>query len=80
MARVTIEDCLGKDVENRFVLVHLCADRVRRLIEGAERLVTCDNKDIVTALREIAASAVTPHKTAKAEDDESCLKIDIPGF
>ncbi len=57
MARVTVEDCLDY-VDNRFGLVHLAARRVRQLVKGAERLVDSDNKDIVAALREIAAAKV----------------------
>ncbi len=57
MARVTVEDCL-RNVENRFALVHLAARRVRQLIKGSEALVESDNKEVVTALREIAATKV----------------------
>ena len=58
MARVTIEDCLEK-VPNRFKLIHLTVERVRQLRKGAKPLVECDNKEIVTALREIAAGKVS---------------------
>ena len=58
MARVTVEDCLDK-VANRFELVHLVVDRVKLLRKGAEPLVVCKNKEIVLALREIAAGKVT---------------------
>ncbi len=57
MARVTIEDCLKK-VNNRFELIHLAAKRVRQLKKGEKPLVECDNKEIVVALREIAAGKV----------------------
>ena len=57
MARITVEDCLEK-VDNRFGLIHLAAKRVRQLRTGAEPLVVCKNKDIVVALREIAAGKV----------------------
>ena len=57
MARVSIEDCLKK-VENRFSLVHLAGRRVRQLEKGAHRLVDSDNKNVVEALREIAAGNV----------------------
>jgi DNA-directed RNA polymerase subunit omega len=57
MARITVEDCLN-EVDNRFALIHLAAKRVRQLRKGAEPLVECKNKDIVVALREIAASRV----------------------
>ena len=58
MARITIEDCL-KQVENRFLLVHMAAKRVRQIREGSEYLVSSPkNEDIVVALREIAAGKV----------------------
>lgn len=57
MARVTVEDCLEK-IENRFALVHLASRRVRQLAKGSTRLVFSKNKDVVTALREIAESRV----------------------
>ncbi|MBW2049694.1 MAG: DNA-directed RNA polymerase subunit omega [Deltaproteobacteria bacterium] len=57
MARITVEDCLEK-VDNRFGLIHLSAKRVRQLKKGAEPLVVCKNRDIVVALREIAAGKV----------------------
>lgn len=55
MARVTVEDCLGK-VENRFALVLLAAERAHQLEMGAaEPMVPEDNdKPTVIALREIA--------------------------
>jgi len=59
MARVTIEDCL-KRVNNRFAIVHMAVKRVLQLREGARPLVECDNKEIVVALREIAAGKVKP--------------------
>ena len=57
MARVTVEDCL-EHVDNRFALVHLAAQRARQLARGARPLVECDNKPVVTALREIAEGKV----------------------
>lgn len=57
MARITVEDCLEK-VDNRFGLIHLSAKRVRQLQKGAEPLVVCKNRNIVVALREIAAGEV----------------------
>jgi DNA-directed RNA polymerase subunit omega len=57
MARITVEDCLGK-VPNRFELVMLAAKRARQLFQGSRPLVKTDNREIVTALREIAAGKV----------------------
>lgn len=64
MARVTIEDCLDH-VENMYELVHVATLRTRQLIHGAHRTVRCKNKDIVSALREIAAGHI-----AKGEDTD----------
>lgn len=59
MARVTVEDCLDK-VENRFLLVMLASKRVKQLYKGAKPLIDSrNNRQVVTALREIAASKVT---------------------
>lgn len=57
MARVTVEDCLER-VEDQFALVHLATSRYRQLHRGAKRLVESKNKNIVSALREIAADKV----------------------
>ncbi len=61
MARVTIEDCL-QQVPTRFGLVHLAAKRVRQIFRGAPVLVRGDNKEIVMAMREIAAGKIVPSK------------------
>lgn len=58
MARITIEDCLEK-VDNRFSLVHLAARRVRQLRAGAKVMSDRNNRDVVLALREIAAGKIT---------------------
>lgn len=57
MARITVEDCL-KYVPSRFDLVYLVVERVKQLRKKATPLVQCKNKEIVTALREIAAGKV----------------------
>lgn len=76
MARVTVEDCL-RNVENRFALVHLTASRVRQLIKGSKPFVVCKNKDIVTALREVAKGSVLPKVALASEGDEADMKVDI---
>jgi DNA-directed RNA polymerase subunit omega len=54
MARVTVEDCLGK-VENRFQLVLVATKRARQLANGVQPLVEWENdKPTIVALREIA--------------------------
>lgn len=57
MARITVEDCLQK-IPNRFELVLAGSKRSKQLLKGARPLVESENKDIVTALREIAAGKV----------------------
>ncbi len=69
MARITVEDCL-EEVDNRFQLIHLAAKRVRQLRKGAEPLVDSKNTDIVVALREIAASKISP---AEENEEENYL-------
>lgn len=57
MARITVEDCLDK-VSSRFELVQLASVRAKQLRKGAKPMVSSDNRDIVIALREIAAGKV----------------------
>jgi len=57
MARITVEDCLEK-VSSRFELVILASKRAKQLLKGAKPLIQSDNRDIVVALREIAAGKV----------------------
>jgi DNA-directed RNA polymerase subunit omega len=58
MARITVEDCL-ENIPNRFELVLGAARRAKQLLKGARPLVESDNKEVVTALREIAARKVS---------------------
>lgn len=57
MARITVEDCLEK-ISSRFELVILASKRAKQLFKGAKPLLETDNREIVTALREIAAGKV----------------------
>ncbi|MBN1828962.1 MAG: DNA-directed RNA polymerase subunit omega [Deltaproteobacteria bacterium] len=58
MARVTVEDSL-KHAKNRFALVILAAQRVKQLMKGSRPLSEkSDNREVVTALREIAEGKV----------------------
>jgi DNA-directed RNA polymerase subunit omega len=60
MARITIEDCTDR-VSNRFHLVQMAAIRAKQLKKGARPLVQRDeNKEVVTALREVAAGYIKP--------------------
>ena len=81
MARITVEDCL-EQVPNRFTLILIAAERAKQLLTGSRCLIedVRKNKEIVTALREVAAGVVLPdfsdfdenellHATQKAEED-----------
>jgi len=61
MARVTVEDCLAR-VDNRFELVVLATKRAKQLIKGHQTLLDQQykNRQIVMALREIAAGKIWP--------------------
>ncbi len=69
MARITVEDCM-EHVENRFELVHLAAKRTKQLVKGARPLVKSSNKEVVTALREIASGEVAFEKKQVLEERE----------
>ena len=68
MARVTIEDCLER-VDNRFALVHLVAKRAKQLIKGSDPTIhRVKNKQVVTALREVASGLVEFEKKEDVQD------------
>ena len=70
MARVTVEDCLGK-VDNRFQLVLVATKRARQLAKGAEPFIDWENdKPTVVALREIAEDYVTAKILDEVPEDE----------
>lgn len=59
MARVTVEDSLEK-AKNRFALTHLTTQRTKQLLKKSKPLSEKkNNREIVTALREIAEGKVT---------------------
>ena len=69
MARITIEDCTDK-VPNRFHLVQMAAIRTKQLKKGARALVQAEeNKELVVALREIAAGYIKPDFPEKEESE-----------
>ena len=69
MARITVEDCTEK-VPNRFHLVQMASIRTKQLKKGAKALVGAeDNKEVVVALREIAAGFIKPDYPAETEED-----------
>jgi len=58
MARITIEDSL-KEGQNRFALALLTIRRVKQILKGSKPLSEKrNNREVVTALREIAESKV----------------------
>ncbi|MBN2517145.1 MAG: DNA-directed RNA polymerase subunit omega [Deltaproteobacteria bacterium] len=73
MARITVEDSL-KLAKNRFALVLLANQRTKQLLRGSKPLSDRkENREIVTALREIAAGNVTyvhPEYIARPGVDE----------
>ena len=73
MARITVEDCLEK-VSNRFLITQMGIKRVRQYREGYEPLIDTKNKEVVNALREIAAGKVIPD----ASISEANVEIDAP--
>jgi DNA-directed RNA polymerase subunit omega len=60
MARITVEDCIQR-VPNRFHLVQMAAIRAKQLKRGSRALISPgENKELVIALREIAAGYIKP--------------------
>ena len=69
MARVTVEDCLA-NVDSRFTLVHLAVRRVLQLRHGAPPSMENikGNKEVVLALREIAAGTINSDNIRQIEE------------
>jgi len=69
MARITVEDCT-RVVPNRFDLVQMASIRTKQLKRGAKALVDSDeNKELVVALREIAAGYIKPDTPDRDEEE-----------
>jgi DNA-directed RNA polymerase subunit omega len=82
MARITVEDCLTKQT-NRFALVHLASKRTKQLLQGATVVLDegCDNKAVVTSLREIAEGKVRFLTEEEAERLKALnLEEQVPGL
>lgn len=79
MARVTVEDCLIGEVENRFDLVLVAAKRARQLAKGfAEPMLPWDNdKPTVVALREIAEGHIGKDYLLKKDHDFATNPLDV---
>lgn len=68
MARITVEDCIRR-VPNRFHLVQMAAIRAKQLKRGSGALIPRgENKEVVTALREIAAGYIKPDYPDAGDD------------
>ena len=70
MARITVEDCL-ENIPNRFSLILVAAERAKQLLKGEQSLIDDErtNKEVVTALREIAADVVQADMTDFDENE-----------
>jgi len=78
MARITIEDCMEK-VPNRFQLVQMAAIRAKQLKRGATAFLEKEtNKEVVTALREIAAGVVKPDLSEVPDVDPRFVTSNTP--
>jgi DNA-directed RNA polymerase subunit omega len=69
MARITVEDCMEL-VENRFELVHLASRRAKQIAKGSRPLTRSSNREIVTALREIADKLIYFEKKESLENKD----------
>ena len=70
MARISIEDCLDR-INNRFALVQVVSKRARQLMKGSHPLLHCENKEIVTALREVSKQHISLAQPLSEEDIEA---------
>ena len=76
MARITVEDSL-RQAKNRFALVLLTTQRTRQLLKGSQPLTdTRNNREIVIALREIAAGKVDLCASRRVEKSQGRIQID----
>lgn len=57
-------------VENRFELVHLASKRAKQILKGSKPLVRSSNREIVTALREIADKLIYFEKKEALENKD----------
>ena len=75
MARVTVEDSL-KQAKNRFALTLLTVQRVRQLYKGSAPLSEKkNNREVVTALREIAEGKVVYAHPEYLEHQDEAFKM-----
>ncbi len=76
MARITVEDCLEK-IPNRFSLCIVTAMRTQELMSGQRSLIEDErsNKEIVTALREIAAGRILMDSRRFDENTQAAVQL-----
>jgi DNA-directed RNA polymerase subunit omega len=67
-------------VENRFELVHLASKRAKQLLKGSKPLVRSSNREIVTALREIADKLIYFEKKGALESEGKELPYQLSTF
>ncbi len=81
MARITVEDCLER-LPNRFSLVLATAERTKQLLRDSQPLVSNEekNKEVVMALREIAAGRVNVDDSEVTAHDEWLPERGEPAF
>lgn len=79
MARITVEDCL-EVIPNRFSLVLVTAERTKQIMKGSRVTLDDDrtNKEIVTALREIAAGSIRADITSFDENEQARVQQHKP--
>lgn len=78
MARITVEDCL-EHVANRFCLVRLASKRAKQLLSGSPAVTDFrGNREIVGALREIAAGKVKFLSKAEQELESPEVSFELP--
>ena len=87
MARITVEDCL-ENVDNRFELVMVTAHRAKKLLKKTAQPLVQDhreNREVVTALREIADGSIRAVKVAEidlpeidTDAEEAAALVSIP--
>lgn len=70
MARVTVEDCLDH-VTDMYELVHVATKRARQLYSGQGATLRSKNKQIVTALREIAEGHIATAMDTSDEEEHT---------
>ncbi|MFP4391787.1 MAG: DNA-directed RNA polymerase subunit omega [Desulfohalobiaceae bacterium] len=71
MARITVEDALEK-INNRFVIAQMAIKRVKMYRDGYPPLLDTDNKEVVTAIREIADGRIR----LKSSITEAGIKVE----